>query len=519
MSETNQRKIIILIPILILLICIISLLVRTVYRAVASTDLWMQPTWAPEPGAPNIQPPPAKTSILPPTRAPGTPILTPTPEQARPLPTLRTEFEEYTVQVNDTLALIAYYYGVDVDQLMQTNSISDPTQLFPGQILVIPPTTPQPPGPNFKIIPDSELVFGPVSSVFSCAVFIQQQGGYLFHYQGLVDGYYLSGAEIVERISREYSVNPRLLLAILEYQSGWVTQTSPKDETIYFPIGYYDKGHEGLFLQLAWAADNLNNGYYSWKDQDLSRLLLEDGSSVVISPTINAGTAAVQYLMAQLQNRPDWENSVSETGVFNTFQNLFGYPFDVAIEQLVPPGLAQPEFQLPFETGKAWSFTGGPHGGWGSGSAWAALDFAPPDEPQGCYLSDAWVVAITNGAVIRSENGVVIQDLDDDGIEQTGWSILYLHIDSHERIETGSFLTAGNRIGHPSCEGGFSNGTHLHIARRYNGEWIPADSTIPFVMGGWIPESSDFEYNGYLKRNDQVVEAWDSVRPENQIYR
>jgi hypothetical protein len=36
-----------------------------------------------------------------------------------------------------------------------------------------------------------------------------------------------------------------------------------------------------------------------------------------------------------------------------------------------------------------WSFTGGPHGGWDSGSAWSALDFAPPGEGAGCVTNDA----------------------------------------------------------------------------------------------------------------------------------
>ena len=59
--------------------------------------------------------------------------------------------------------------------------------------------------------------------------------------------------------------------------------------------------------------------------------------------------------------------------------------------------------QLPFEKGTTWSFTGGPHGGWDSGSAWAALDFAPPGEPAGCVSSDAWVVAVADGLILRAE--------------------------------------------------------------------------------------------------------------------
>ncbi|MEN6524529.1 MAG: hypothetical protein ABFD14_12480, partial [Anaerolineaceae bacterium] len=80
-------------------------------------------------------------------------------------------------------------------------------------------------------------------------------------------------------------------------------------------------------------------------------------------------------------------------------------------------------------------------------------------------------------------------------------------------------VNAGDRIGHPSCEGGVSNGTHVHMARKYNGEWIPADQSIPFVLDGWVSQGTGIEYNGYLVKNEKVVEAWDSRKPENQIQR
>jgi murein DD-endopeptidase MepM/ murein hydrolase activator NlpD len=225
--------------------------------------------------------------------------------------------------------------------------------------------------------------------------------------------------------------------------------------------------------------------------------------------------------MSLLYGRKDWDHAVSENGVFKTFSDLFGYPFDLAIEPLIPPGLQQPPLTLPFEPGKVWSFTGGPHGGWGEGSAWAAIDFAPPGDGLGCVQSDEWVVAAADGPIVLSEHGAVIQDLDGDGFIETGWTLLYMHIEDRDRVEVGQTLKAGDRIGHPSCEGGVANGTHTHLARRYNGEWIAADGPIPFNLDGWISsgDGTGTEYNGFLRRNAQVVEAWDSRKPENQIQR
>ncbi len=253
--------------------------------------------------------------------------------------------------------------------------------------------------------------------------------------------------------------------------------------------------------------------------------LLADGNVVPVSALINPGTAGVQNLFALLSDRAGWFEAVSEGGLFETYTALFGYPFDYAVEPLRPADLQQPGFQLPFEPGKEWSFTGGPHGGWADGSAWAALDFAPPGEALGCVISDEWVTAVADGPIVRAADGAVIQDLDisaaaADGLEQTGWTVLYMHIDTRQRVKPGEYLKAGERIGHPSCEGGVSNGTHVHLARKYNGEWISADQAeLAFVLDGWVSSGAGKEYDGYLTRNGAKIEAYEGREAINQIER
>jgi hypothetical protein len=78
-------------------------------------------------------------------------------------------------------------------------------------------------------------------------------------------------------------------------------------------------------------------------------------------------------------------------------------------------------------------------------------------------------------------------------------------------------VKVGDRIGHPSCEGGVSNGTHVHFARRYNGVWISADGALPFDLEGWISSGDGVEYDGWLSRDGKTIEAWDRRLPENQI--
>ncbi|MGB8981950.1 MAG: LysM peptidoglycan-binding domain-containing protein, partial [Anaerolineales bacterium] len=451
-------------------------------------------------------------------RDPNAALTTPTPDLPHALPTQRQFIDQYTVEAGDTLGTIARGYGITLEALMQANGLNEASILYVGQVVNIPPIEADPnPGSSFKIIPDSELVFGPASVQFDLQSFLQSHGGYLAGYSQDVNGEYLTGTQIITRISQSYSVNPRLLLALLEYRSGWVTDPAPQN--VDYPLGFYDDYYAGLYRQVAWAADNLNRGYYYWRVNAISTLSLSDGTYVPMDATINAGTAGVQYFLALFNSRPFWDYDVSELGFFQTYNQLFGYPFHYEVA-LLPDNLAQPPMQLPIEPGVTWSFTGGPHGGWDTGSAWGALDFAPPGEAAGCVTSDAWVVAAADGLIVRAENGAVIQDLDNDGYEQTGWTILYMHIETRDRVQPNTYVYAGEIIGHPSCEGGVSNGTHLHLARRYNGEWIPADGNLPFNMDGWVSSGNGIEYDGYLTRGSTVVEAWEGVFENlNQITR
>lgn len=446
-------------------------------------------------------------------------IPTPTPNPPIILPTPRDNTLEYTVQAGDTLGKIAKRFQVTVNRIIIMNEINNPDQIEVGQVLLIPPPTFDDVTSDFKIIPDSELVNSPNNAFFDVGTFVRAKGGYLASYSEDVDGVATSGIEIVKRIALEYSVNPRLLLTVLEWQSGWVTRAHPDEETHGYPMRVYKDWLKGLYKQLGYAADLLNEGYYLWKINAISVWTLTDDTLLQVDPTINPGTAGVLNLMQVLTTASEWSRAVSDGGLFTLYSSFFGYPFAYSYEPMIPDDLTQPELQLPFEKGAVWSFTGGPHGGWDSGSAWAALDFAPPGEALGCVSSNAWVVASAPGEIVYSDHGAVIQDLDGDGIWQTGWSIFYMHIATWERVEVGTFLEAGDRIGHPSCEGGFSTGTHLHIARRYNGEWIAADGELPFVLDSWVSSGYGVEYNGYLTKGDQMVEAWNGRSSLNAIQR
>ncbi|MBT7188652.1 MAG: LysM peptidoglycan-binding domain-containing protein [Anaerolineae bacterium] len=126
---------------------------------------------------------------------------------------------QHTILPGETLELIAYSYGINSAWLAEYNQLEDTDQVSAGLVIEIPvPVL----GSNFKIIPDSELVYGPSSISFDTRAFIKSRGGYLANYGEEIDGKYLDAAEIIDLVVQRYSVNPRLLIALVQHQSGWL---------------------------------------------------------------------------------------------------------------------------------------------------------------------------------------------------------------------------------------------------------------------------------------------------------
>ena len=427
----------------------------------------------------------------------------------------------HRVVAGDTLTQIAERYGVSVASLMRANDLPNPNLLKVGQIITLP-APPVDYTPAFHILPDSLLVRSIAADDFDVDAFISAHSGALkdltvhlneTRFDGTARAGSFSAAEIIERVSLEYSVDPRILIAFLEYAAGMLTESALDDETKQFPLrqpeAFYRMRRAGLYNQLSWLADRLNLGYYGWKYRGESILELEDGSRLFYEPNLNAGTVAVQHVLAQLPGVTDWRAASGEAGISATYRGLFGDPRQLAHET-VPADLQQPDLTLPFPRGDLWRFTGGFHGGWGNGSAWAAVDFSPPrgaGQGGACYTAAYPTTAVARGTIARLDEGVVILDLDEDSNEGTGWTILYLHVDHKNLLEEGQVVEAGNILGYASCLGGVTNATHLHIARRYNGEWLPADcnrcppgvAVAPFVMSDWKVVGLDSQlYQGFM---------------------
>ncbi len=453
----------------------------------------------------------------------GTPLAESTPTlAASPLPTRGPfppgELVDYIAQSGDTLpALAAHFHTTEREIREENTQIPENATTMPaGFPMRIPayyvPLTSLP----FPIVPDSEIVNGPSAVPFDIRAEIESRPGFLSSLTDYAFRRMRPAWEVVEVVARNYSIHPRMLLTLLEYGSQALTKPFAGEGEDVYPLGYHNTRYRGLYRQLIWAAEQLNDGYYGWRMGSLDAFETQDGFLVRPDPWLNAGTVALQVLFAAGLPQVDYEQAIGPGGFLQTYLQLWGEPSAHALE-LIPANLQQPELSLPFPSDRTWSYTSGPHYSWGTSLPLGALDFAPPMPQIGCYPSLDWVTAPAGGVIVRSDEASVLLDLDGDGDERTGWVVFLFHIASAERISAGTTVQRGDPLGHPSCEGGQATGTHVHIARRFNGEWLPAGGAVPFNLDGWVADYGDEAYEGTLTRGSIVVPACVCSSAENRV--
>jgi murein DD-endopeptidase MepM/ murein hydrolase activator NlpD len=445
---------------------------------------------------------------------------------------------EHSVAAGENLSAIALRYGTTVQTLVELNALTNPDILSVGQVIRLP-DAPDALTPDLKLLPDSLLVRGGLSRGFDTRAFVSDQPGFIRTASDSVtmrqaDGASinetLTSAEVIERVSQEYGVDPRVLLTALEYRAGWLSRNEIDEALETHPLIAREASpveRTGLYRQLAWFANEVNRGYYGWKYEAWDVIELSDGTRMRYALGLNAATVGLQHVLRLNNTLDSWQRDISLEGFVSVYRRYFGEPFQAVPDVYVSFVPEQPQMTLPFRQGETWFFTGGAHGGWGSGSAWSSVDFAPPDERTDrlCYLSAFPVVAVAAGVIARSDAGVVVLDLDGDGDELTGWTVFYLHLAN--RINAGVQVQPGDVVGYASCEGGVSTATHLHIGRRYNGEWVPATCfacpdgvTIPpFRMAGWeVVALRGQEYQGYLQNSgERRVAEQGRLTPINRV--
>lgn len=190
-------------------------------------------------------------------------------------------------------------------------------------------------------------------------------------------------------------------------------------------------------------------------------------------------------------------------------------------------GAKQPPMLLPWPAGEKWIMSGGPHAfSDPEVTVRAALDFAPSNyvtcsnnAPVGFSGTYHKVLAVAPGLVITSGNGEVSVDMDGDGDPNSGWVVVYYHIENTPaRAEVGKYVQPSDVIGNPGCTFGTTTLEHVHILRKFNGEHIAVDDReTPFNLSGWTFQSGqhDYEGSGYHPVQGRIERNGDPITSDN----
>ena len=131
----------------------------------------------------------------------------------------------YYSQAGDTRPALAVRFGVPIHHILSTGYSQFriiKSKSTTGHSKQLDET-----GPEGILMPDSEVVYSPSALDFDIEEYVNKNGGYLSTYREYLSSGWHTGAQVIQRVAIENSINPRILLSLLEYRSHWVTGKTP----------------------------------------------------------------------------------------------------------------------------------------------------------------------------------------------------------------------------------------------------------------------------------------------------
>lgn len=324
--------------------------------------------------------------------------------------------------------------------------------------------------------------------------FLEARGSVLAGIRFQVGGRSQSFTDVLVSLSSLYSLNPKLLLALVEQHGRLLSTSSPTADQLAWAVGYHGDGggRQGLYSQLRWAARELRYAIrdYAGRANGLPAIKYADGSSQDPNPDI----AMSRYVLARVlapTTVPGGLGSRLE-GLLNTYTRLFDDPRLPPHDWPAPaePFLTRPtehifpvtsffDHDAPFlrengslftylgrqETDIAFAYDG--HTGWDYG-------LGPPDAVLAAAPGEVIFAGNSDDGCATPAHAVIIDH--GNGYRTLYWHLYQINVEATQRV------AAGEQIG-IAGESGCAVGAHLHFQVQYLGRDVD-----PY---GWCGAASD----------------------------
>ncbi|HLC05994.1 MAG TPA: dockerin type I domain-containing protein [Anaerolineales bacterium] len=356
------------------------------------------------------------------------------------------------------------------------------------------------------LVSDGQFVWGPNVEDFDVGEYLLGRGSPLAAY-----------ADDIVLWSDYSSVNPQILLAVLEVRDGMVSgslagmtaddvRARIEDTSVALAKAFYEHLH-------LWGARRPVGA-----QAPIGKPLIElgDGTIAQVSPATSSGSYAVASVLAAQNDLSNWAQLIvpePDTGFVAVFGEMFPGVDLLAETNEINPSAAPPAdlLQFPFPLGAVWYF-GGPHS-WNGDSTppFASMDFyaggatcsAPP------YL---FSVAAASGTTIHPSNYSCWQEIDHGG----GWTTSYYHL---ANTYQGTSILRNGRMGTidcKTCAGGYATGPHVHFSLKYNGAYVSLDGAR---LSGWtVKVGNQAYYSGSIQRDGVTLPPFSQVPNDYQTY-
>lgn len=303
----------------------------------------------------------------------------------------------------------------------------------------------------------------------------------------------LGHSEAISHWAGYSSISPKVLIALMEQQSGVITRNRMRDNAMTRPFGKLSL-RSGFDQQVEDVAEQLRVIVYSQRDAELASKA-QGKTAVVHNPlrTLyqNAGeTPSSAALLGHAQFAATYGALFNETWGDETKPSI------VARDVVALAGPASGFLRLPYPVQASWH-VGGAHTNTGSGNyPMSSLDMS---------LGGGWGSNQNGVRVSSSASGTFKRHSScfAEIVHSGGWSTTYYHM-MNLQYATNAVVGQSIFIGNPAntqaqalCNGGSSTGPHQHWSLKYNGSHYDLNQV---TVSGYLITSTGTSYDTNCNR-------------------